>query len=138
MPYLVKPDEDIVNKVFSNVTLSATPVAGVINRPFAFIGTYSPKELKTDKTEQFLTASGKLAYPSSSANATLKGMRAYFSIPEGTEARVAIEGEETTALTLVNSEKRIVNSEVFDLQGRRVANPTKGVYITNGQKVIIK
>ena len=38
--------------------------------------------------------------------------------------------------TLVNSEK--VNSEVYDLQGRRVAQPTKGLYIVNGKKVIIK
>ena len=139
-PYLVKPDAEIANKVFSNVTLSATPAATVQQgvSGLAFIGTYSPKELKTDKTEQFLTASGKLAYPSSSANATLKGMRAYFLVPEGTEARVSIDGEETTALTLVNSEKRIVNSEVYDLQGRKVANPTKGMYIVDGKKVIIK
>ena len=139
-PYLVKPDAEIANKVFSNVTLSATPAANVTQAGsgLAFIGTYSPKELATDKTEQFLTASGKLAYPSSSANATLKGMRAYFYVPKGTEARVSIDGEETTALTLVNSEKRIVNSEVYDLQGRKVANPTKGMYIANGQKVIIK
>jgi hypothetical protein len=139
-PYLVKPDAEIANKVFSNVTLSATPAATVQQgvSGLAFIGTYSPKELKTDKTEQFLTASGNLAYPSSSTNATLKGMRAYFYVPKGTEARVSIDGEETTALTLVNSEKRIVNSEVYDLQGRKVANPTKGMYIANGQKVIIK
>ena len=38
--------------------------------------------------------------------------------------------------TLVNSEK--VNSEVYDLQGRRVAQPTKGLYIVNGKKVVIK
>ena len=139
-PYLIKPDAEIANKVFSNVTLSATPAATVQQgvSGLAFIGTYSPKELKTDKTEQFLTASGKLAYPSSSTNATLKGMRAYFYVPKGTEARVSIDGEEITALTLVNSGKRIVNSEVYDLQGRKVANPTKGMYIANGQKVIIK
>ena len=29
-------------------------------------------------------------------------------------------------------------NEVFDLQGRRIANPTKGLYIVNGQKVVIK
>jgi hypothetical protein len=28
--------------------------------------------------------------------------------------------------------------QVFDLQGRRVDNPTKGLYIVNGKKVIIK
>ena len=38
--------------------------------------------------------------------------------------------------TLVNSEK--VNSEVYDLQGRKVANPTKGMYIVNGKKVVLK
>ena len=37
--------------------------------------------------------------------------------------------------TLVNSEQRIVNS-VFDLQGRKVAQPTKGLYIVNGKKVM--
>jgi hypothetical protein len=38
--------------------------------------------------------------------------------------------------TLVNSEK--VNSVVYDLQGRRVAQPVKGLYIVNGKKVVIK
>ena len=39
--------------------------------------------------------------------------------------------------TQVNSEQRIMNS-VYDLQGRKVANPTKGLYIVNGKKVIVK
>ena len=30
------------------------------------------------------------------------------------------------------------STEVYDLQGRRVANPTKGLYIVNGRKVVIK
>ena len=46
---------------------------------------------------------------------------------------------EATALTPVNSEKRMVNSELYDLQGRRMDRPTKpGLYIMNGKKVIIK
>jgi hypothetical protein len=53
-------------------------------------------------------------------------------------ARIDVNFDETTALTLVNSEKKTVNSDVFDLQGRKVANPTKGLYIVNGRKVIIK
>jgi hypothetical protein len=28
--------------------------------------------------------------------------------------------------------------EYFDLQGRKVAQPTKGVYIINGKKVVIR
>jgi hypothetical protein len=31
-----------------------------------------------------------------------------------------------------------MNNEYFDLQGRKVANPTKGLYIVNGKKVVIK
>ena len=48
--------------------------------------------------------------------------------------------DETTAISapLTNSEERIVNSEVYDLQGRRVNTPTKGVYIVNGKKTVIR
>ena len=46
-------------------------------------------------------------------------------------------GDETTAITNVN-ENQNVNENVFDLSGRRVAQPTKGLYIVNGKKVIIK
>lgn len=53
-------------------------------------------------------------------------------------ARIDVNFDETTALTLVNSEKKTVNSDVFDLQGRKVANPTKGLYIVNGKKVNVK
>ena len=47
-------------------------------------------------------------------------------------------GDDTTALTLVNSEKSTVNNEYFDLLGRKVAQPTRGLYIVNGKKIIIK
>ena len=44
---------------------------------------------------------------------------------------------ETTGISRIdNGEWRIEN--VFDLQGRRVAKPTKGLYIVNGKKVVIK
>lgn len=46
---------------------------------------------------------------------------------------------ETTGIgaSLVNREERIVNS-VYNLAGQRVAQPTKGLYIVNGKKVVIK
>jgi len=36
----------------------------------------------------------------------------------------------------VNAEKQ--NGQYFDLQGRRVANPAKGLYIINGKKAVVK
>ena len=41
--------------------------------------------------------------------------------------------------SIQNPESRIQNSQiVYDLQGRRVENPTKGIYIVGGRKVVIK
>jgi hypothetical protein len=37
-----------------------------------------------------------------------------------------------------NNRETINNNRYYDLQGRRVENPTKGVYIKNGCKVVIK
>ena len=46
---------------------------------------------------------------------------------------------DATAIGAVaNSEEVISNGEFYDLQGRRVTNPTKGIYIVNGKKVVIK
>ena len=44
--------------------------------------------------------------------------------------------DDVTAIETVKSEK--ANNEYYNLAGQRVANPTKGLYIVNGKKVIIK
>jgi hypothetical protein len=38
----------------------------------------------------------------------------------------------------LNDNGQLINDNYFDLQGRRVAQPVKGLYIVNGKKVIIK
>lgn len=45
--------------------------------------------------------------------------------------------EETTGINEVSSQKA-ENAEYFNLAGQRVTQPTKGLYIVNGKKVIIK
>lgn len=44
---------------------------------------------------------------------------------------------DATAIEAVKAQNA-ENGEFFDLQGRKVAQPTKGLYIVNGKKVIIK
>ena len=80
---------------------------------------------------------------------TIPAHRAYLVLNDNAESRLSIlEDNDATSLTLVNNEKKIVNSDVYDLQGRKVnhsslftsgkATLKKGLYILNGQKQVIK
>lgn len=138
MPYLARPIEDFVDPVLDDVTLASQSARNVGDNDFEFKATYSPMELETDKTELFLTSSGKLAYPSSESKATIKGLRAYFKVPAGADARLNIDGIDTS-LELVNDVQCLMsNIQYYDLQGRKVSNPAKGIYISNHKKVVIK
>ena len=44
----------------------------------------------------------------------------------------------TTSINEVRGKMEDVSGEYYDLQGRRVSQPTKGLYIVNGKKVVIK
>ncbi len=46
-------------------------------------------------------------------------------------------GGATGIESLIANEKSASN-EVFDLQGRRVVRPAKGIYIVNGKKIVVK
>ena len=45
---------------------------------------------------------------------------------------------ETTGINMVHGSEFKVNGEIYNLAGQRVAQPTKGLYIVNGKKVVIK
>ena len=49
----------------------------------------------------------------------------------------ALDGDATGISTIAKSQEPNANS-YYDLQGRRVAQPTKGLYIVNGKKVVVK
>ena len=53
---------------------------------------------------------------------------------------IAFDGEESGDVTGINeiAADKTFNGEFFNLAGQRVAQPTKGLYIVNGKKVIIK
>ena len=53
---------------------------------------------------------------------------AFFSLFDG----------ETTGINTVKASEFTVNGEYYNLAGQRVAQPTKGLYIVNGKKVIVK
>ncbi len=63
--------------------------------------------------------------------------KAYLQLSRQAHARVLkFADDEATGINAI--EKNLVSESYFDLQGRRVAQPTKGLYIVNGKKVVMK
>lgn len=46
--------------------------------------------------------------------------------------------DEATGISSMQNSQSTMPNEVYDLQGRRVAQPAKGLYIVNGKKVLVK
>ena len=65
--------------------------------------------------------------------------KAYLAVPTSVAgARNGFAfGDDATGISNVNVNEN-VNGSVFDLQGRKVSTPGKGLYIVNGKKVVIK
>ena len=47
-------------------------------------------------------------------------------------------GDESTGISEMRDAQSTMLNEVYNLNGQRVAQPTKGLYITNGRKVVVK
>ena len=166
-PYLVKWEsgENLVNPLFSGVTVSTIGGGHADTHYVDFVGSFSPVSLEAnDNAVLYLGAGNKLYYPSQ--NRTMGSCRAVFRLHNGlavgdlptpgqANARAFVlnfGSDETTGIVEVNAdvdlksashESGISNSlqrAWFDLQGRRLTGkPTeKGIYINNGKKVVIK
>ena len=137
-PYLIKPKEgNIIDQTYSDVTLTAQSAKSVDYGDYKFVATYSPVTLATDKTELFLTTDGKLAYPASASEATMKGMRAYFQVPASANVALFVDGEGTiTGIEEIDNSQLTIDN-VYNLNGQRVTQPRKGLFIVNGKKLII-
>jgi len=71
-----------------------------------------------------------------STGGTLAAGKAYLVVPSSARESLDINfGEETTG---INAIKENANNRYFNLQGVEVAQPTKGLYIVNGKKVLVK
>lgn len=119
-------------------------VTGNRGNTYRFKGLYTAGSLqKNDYT--FAMSKGSLCQPVSDA-VRLGAYRWYLEINPSDENTTSTfsfgrfgngENEGTTGLENVKVE--IVNDNVYyDLSGRRVENPAKGIYIKNGKKVYVK
>ena len=83
------------------------------------------------------TATNGVGFYKLSATATIGANKAYLMYSGPSLARGYFGFDETTGIEMPTAEVIDTDGVVFDLQGRRVAQPTKGLYIVNGKKVFI-
>ncbi|MBQ7987757.1 MAG: hypothetical protein IJ253_04510 [Bacteroidaceae bacterium] len=149
-PYIIKVAEKVTEFTVDGVDISPEDEPMVDfdtsrrkNQPRQMVGTYVAGTVLEWGT---LFLSGNQFWYST-GNTTMKGFRAYFNFndllpdfEEGYESRsitMNFGGGETTGIReIVNSKSS--NSKYYDLQGRRVAKPSKGLFVKDGKKVVIK
>ena len=149
-PYLIRAKEAGEKTVtVTDATLFATEETSIdcssIHEKYTFTGTYSTME-SSELTGCYALCDG--VWQPIAEDATLGAFRVYLKIEsrdnnttpaQAIRVRVIGEDEEDGATAIENSQ--LINDKsdvVYDLKGRRVDNPTKGVYIVNGRKVVVK
>ncbi len=150
-PYLIRAREAGEKTItVTDATLYATEENSIdcssVREKFTFMGTYS--QLSSEELPQgegYYALSGGVWQPVAEG-ASLGAFRFYLKVDsrnslnaaQGNAIRMRIigeDGEEDDATRIDTPEFKDQKSElIFDLQGRRVKNPTKGVYIVNGVK----
>lgn len=153
-PYLIRAKEAGEKTItVADATLYATEEnsydCSSLHEKYTFIGTYST--LPAASLTGCYALSGGVWQPLAE-NALLGSFRFYLKIEDrdgapvvakacGIRMRIVDEnGDEEDGATHIDTVKLVINSHpstlIYDLQGRRVENPTKGIYIINGKKVV--
>lgn len=135
-PYFVKTTAAISDPiVFTNVTVSGAGAGSTSEyNGLTFKGNY---EADFSMNGKYGIASGVIRPGSSTA--TLKAFGAYF---DGTwpvsarELNIVIDDETTGISTITSSQ--FTTEDVYNLNGQRIQQPQKGIYIKNGKKYIAK
>ena len=84
-----------------------------------------------------ITDSGKLQPGNSTA--TIKAFHAYLSGEVGARASmISFDDEDVTGINEIERMRNVENEKFYNLNGQQVAQPTRGLYIVNGKKVVIK
>lgn len=144
-PYIVKPTNTVVNPTFTGVNIEAKSPVQSGENGFYMQGTYGAKtDLTTDGTNLFLGEGNKFYKPSGTTTAKMKGMRAFFIVPQGTNfaaLRANIDGATTSIDELTTVVEQPTDNRIYNLQGQFVGTSFEGlhgVYVQNGKKVLVK
>lgn len=144
-PYIVKPTKEVVDPSFTGVNIEATAAKKVGADGYFMQGIYSAKtDLTTDGTNLFLGDGNKFYKPAGATTARMKGLRAFFIVPQGTNLaalRANIDGATTAIDEFATVVEQPTDNRIYNLQGQFVGTSFEGlhgVYVQNGKKVLVK
>lgn len=141
--YLIKPlNESITNPLLPNVTISNKEPMTSGDGNYSFVGVYSPKSFdeQASKVSLFINGSAKLSRPK--VNSTMKGMRAYFACAseQAASAQLQLGGELTGVASIISDVDE--DGNIYNLNGvcigKDIKGLSKGLYIKNGKKFVVK
>lgn len=143
-PYIVKPTQEVVDPTFTGVNIVASAPEKSGENGFFMQGTYGAKtDLLDDGTNLFLGEGNKF-YKPAKGSTKMKGMRAFFIVPQGTNLaalRANIDGATTAIDELTTVVEQPTDNRIYNLQGQFVGTSFEGlhgVYVQNGKKVLVK
>ena len=134
-PLLLKGDANAFYNIPIALTDGTAPEGNLLKA-----GTGASVAPETGKTKYALSVEGgEACFKKITTPRAIPVGKAYLEFNETIAARefLGLDGD-ATGIDEANSQKLTANSQYFDLQGRKVAQPTKGLYIVNGKKVIVK
>ncbi len=151
-PYLIMPAADVVNPSFVGTIVNAsTPTAS--SNGLNFVGVYGTEDIYTtgddSSTKFYLNGTGHFVYPTSNEgnNGTIKGFRAYFEWTNGVPAHSNVKAmtftfeDDATGIIKVENDPFQENGNVYTIDGRNMGNAknlSRGLYIQNGRKFVVK
>lgn len=145
MPYVVKVASNITNPVFKGVTISNVDPITITTDYSSMTGNYNPTEMVAGDKNTLFISNNHFYYPSSTGPLpatkcwfTLLGAAQQGASDNGVKGvEISFDGDSSTAIYSI-TETVNTDDAYYTLQGIRVVNPTRGVYIHRGEKVIIK
>lgn len=129
-PYLFQATGDVLTCVYTGEAVSAPVTDSYL------VGTFTETTVSAANSFVLQKQDGVMGfYKVESVQPTLGANRAYlvYAAPAGVKG---LTFGTATGIATVNGQQSTVNRPIYNLQGQRVSEATKGIFIINGKKVI--
>jgi hypothetical protein len=138
-PYVLKVPVDVMNPIFTNVTIKNITPETITTTYCAMTGVFNATPLPAGDRNTLFMSNNHFYYPTSSTS--MPATKCFFTLlGDAQQANVVsfMLDDEFDGITEVIREAQASNGTYYTLQGVKTAKPQKGIYIVNGKKVVVK